>query len=56
MSTQYTNKYTDPVKVNDNCLLKFSYPRDNMDFLKVPYTDLQGSGYHYIEVSNITVN
>ena len=53
MSVVYSNKYNDPVKVNDFCLLKFTYPLANRDFVKADYSYLQGVGYHYIDVDSV---
>lgn len=54
MSSSYSNKYADPIKINEFTLIKLSYvPNKNADFLKVNYNEFDAFGYHYIEVDDL---
>jgi hypothetical protein len=54
MSSSYSNKYADPIKINDFTLIKLSYtPSKNCDFLKVDYSQFGAFGNHYIEVNDL---
>lgn len=54
MSSSYSKKYADPIKINDFTLIKLGFtPSKNCDFLKINYSDFDASGYHYIEVKDL---